>query len=60
MLAPQDFFDLIDFDHQGIFLKDEAVWTALDRSEGLSCHLLPEIVATVQDNRTNREGPRNL
>jgi len=31
MLAPQDFFDLKDFDHHGIFLKDEAVWTALDR-----------------------------
>jgi len=31
MLAPQDFFDLKDFDHQGIFSKDEAVWTALDR-----------------------------
>ena len=31
MLTPQDFFDLKDFDHQGIFSKDEAVWTALDR-----------------------------
>ena len=31
MLAPKDFFDLKDFDHQGIFSKDEAVWTALDR-----------------------------
>jgi len=31
MLAPQDFFDLKDFDHQGIFSKDEAVWSALDR-----------------------------
>jgi carbonic anhydrase/acetyltransferase-like protein (isoleucine patch superfamily) len=31
MLAPQDFFDLNEFDHQGIFSKDEAVWTALDR-----------------------------
>jgi acetyltransferase-like isoleucine patch superfamily enzyme len=31
MLAPQDFFDLKDFDHQGIFSRDEAVWTALDR-----------------------------
>jgi acetyltransferase-like isoleucine patch superfamily enzyme len=31
MLAPQDFFDLKDFDHQEIFSKDEPVWTALDR-----------------------------
>jgi NDP-sugar pyrophosphorylase family protein len=31
MLTPQDFFDLKDFEHQGIFSKDEAVWTALDR-----------------------------
>ncbi len=31
MLTPQDFFDLKDFDHQGIFPKDEPVWTALDR-----------------------------
>ena len=31
MLIPQDFFDLEDFDHQEIFSKDEAVWTALDR-----------------------------
>ena len=31
MLAPKDFFDLKDFNHQGIFSKDEAVWTALDR-----------------------------
>ena len=31
MLPPQDFFDLKDFDHQGIFSKDEAVWSALDR-----------------------------
>jgi NDP-sugar pyrophosphorylase family protein len=31
MLAPQDFFDLGDFDHPEIFSKDEAVWTALDR-----------------------------
>jgi carbonic anhydrase/acetyltransferase-like protein (isoleucine patch superfamily) len=31
MLNPQDFFDLGDFDHQGIFSKDEAVWTVLDR-----------------------------
>ncbi|OGQ06220.1 MAG: hypothetical protein A2026_14300 [Deltaproteobacteria bacterium RBG_19FT_COMBO_46_12] len=31
MLTPQDFFDLKDFDHQAIFSKDEAVWTALDR-----------------------------
>jgi bifunctional N-acetylglucosamine-1-phosphate-uridyltransferase/glucosamine-1-phosphate-acetyltransferase GlmU-like protein len=31
MLTPQDFFDLKDYNHQGIFSKDEAVWTALDR-----------------------------
>jgi acetyltransferase-like isoleucine patch superfamily enzyme len=31
MLAPQDFFDLADSEHQGIFSTDEAVWTALDR-----------------------------
>jgi tetrahydrodipicolinate N-succinyltransferase len=31
MLTPQDFFDLNEFDHQGIFSKGEAVWTALDR-----------------------------
>jgi bifunctional N-acetylglucosamine-1-phosphate-uridyltransferase/glucosamine-1-phosphate-acetyltransferase GlmU-like protein len=31
MLAPKDFFDLKDFDHQGIFSEDEPVWTALDR-----------------------------
>jgi UDP-N-acetylglucosamine diphosphorylase / glucose-1-phosphate thymidylyltransferase / UDP-N-acetylgalactosamine diphosphorylase / glucosamine-1-phosphate N-acetyltransferase / galactosamine-1-phosphate N-acetyltransferase len=31
MLTPQDFFDLRDFEHQGIFSKDEGVWTALDR-----------------------------
>jgi acetyltransferase-like isoleucine patch superfamily enzyme len=31
MLTPQDFFDLKDFEHQGIFSKDEPVWTALDR-----------------------------
>jgi NDP-sugar pyrophosphorylase family protein len=31
MLTPHDFFDLKDFEHQGIFSKDEAVWTALDR-----------------------------
>jgi acetyltransferase-like isoleucine patch superfamily enzyme len=31
MLTPQDFFDFKDFDHQGIFSKDEPVWTALDR-----------------------------
>ncbi len=31
MLAPQDFFDLKDFDHQGIFSKDQPVWIALDR-----------------------------
>ena len=31
MFGPQDFFDLKDFDHAGIFAKDEAVWTALDR-----------------------------
>ena len=31
MLAPQEFFDLTDCKHQGLFLKDEAVWTPLDR-----------------------------
>ncbi|OGP74625.1 MAG: hypothetical protein A2V86_06925 [Deltaproteobacteria bacterium RBG_16_49_23] len=31
MLTPQDFFDLNGFEHQGLFSKDEAVWTALDR-----------------------------
>jgi UDP-N-acetylglucosamine diphosphorylase / glucose-1-phosphate thymidylyltransferase / UDP-N-acetylgalactosamine diphosphorylase / glucosamine-1-phosphate N-acetyltransferase / galactosamine-1-phosphate N-acetyltransferase len=31
MLSPQDFFDLKDFEHQGIFSGDEAVWTALNR-----------------------------
>jgi NDP-sugar pyrophosphorylase family protein len=30
MLAPQDFFDLKDFEHREIFSKDEAVWKALD------------------------------
>src|SRR4030042_1437681 len=31
MLLPQDFFDLKEWDHQAIFSKEEAVWTALDR-----------------------------
>ena len=31
MMTAQDFFELRDFDHQGIFSKEEAVWTALDR-----------------------------
>jgi carbonic anhydrase/acetyltransferase-like protein (isoleucine patch superfamily) len=31
MFAPQEFFDLTDFDHQKIFLEDQPVWTALDR-----------------------------
>ena len=31
MLTSQDFFDLEDFDHQGIFSKDEVAWTVLDR-----------------------------
>ncbi len=31
MFTPKEFFDLKDFDHQKLFLKDEAVWTALDR-----------------------------
>jgi carbonic anhydrase/acetyltransferase-like protein (isoleucine patch superfamily) len=30
MLTSQDFFDLKDFEHQEIFSKDEAVWTALN------------------------------
>ncbi len=38
MLLPQDFFDLKDFDHQAIFTKEEAVWSALDR--------LPDYLAT--------------
>jgi len=31
MLASQDFFELRDCKHQALFLKDEAVWTSLDR-----------------------------
>ena len=31
MLAPQEFFDLKDCEHQEIFFEDEAVWTTLDR-----------------------------
>ena len=31
MLAPQEFFDLTGCRHQELFLKDEAVWTSLDR-----------------------------
>lgn len=31
MLAPQEFFDLKDCEHQEIFPRDEAVWTPLDR-----------------------------
>lgn len=31
MLKPDNFFDLKDFAHQGIFSENEAVWTALDR-----------------------------
>jgi len=31
MLAPQDFFDLKDCEHQELFPEDEAVWTPLDR-----------------------------
>ncbi len=31
MLTPQEFFDLNGFEHQGLFSKDEAVWTALNR-----------------------------
>jgi NDP-sugar pyrophosphorylase family protein len=30
-LTPGNFFDLKDFTHRGIFLENEAVWTALDR-----------------------------
>lgn len=33
MLMPQDFFDLKDYDHQELFSKEQAVWTALDRLE---------------------------
>ena len=31
MLTPDNYFDLKDFAHRGIFAEDEAVWTALDR-----------------------------
>ena len=31
MLKPQDFFDLQEYDHKGIFSEDKGVWTALDR-----------------------------
>ncbi len=31
MLTPDNFFDLKDFAHQGVFSENEAVWTALDR-----------------------------
>ncbi len=31
MLTPNNYFDLKDFAHQGIFSENEAVWTALDR-----------------------------
>lgn len=37
MFRPLEFFDVKNFDHSGIFLEDEAVWTALDR--------LPEYLA---------------
>jgi hypothetical protein len=30
MLTPNNYFDLKDFGHQGIFSENEAVWTALD------------------------------
>lgn len=31
MLSAKEFFDLEDFSHKGVFSKDEAVWTGLDR-----------------------------
>ena len=31
MLTPDNFFDLKDFSHKGLFSENEAVWTALDR-----------------------------
>ena len=31
MLLPQDFFDLQEWSHPGIFIQEEPVWTALDR-----------------------------
>ncbi len=31
MVFAQDFFDWQEWDHQAIFAKEEAVWTALDR-----------------------------
>jgi carbonic anhydrase/acetyltransferase-like protein (isoleucine patch superfamily) len=34
MLAPQEFFDLTDFEHRGLFSGEEPVWTALDRLKG--------------------------
>ena len=30
MLTSREFFDLSDYDHQGLILEDAAVWTALD------------------------------
>jgi len=30
MMTPDNFFDLKDFDHRGIFSENEAAWTALD------------------------------
>jgi NDP-sugar pyrophosphorylase family protein len=31
MFAPQEFFDLTDFEHRQLFVEDQPVWTALDR-----------------------------
>ncbi|MBM2824915.1 MAG: hypothetical protein HW402_579 [Dehalococcoidales bacterium] len=38
MIFPQDFFDLKEYDHQGLFQPDAPVWSALDR--------LPSYLAT--------------
>jgi NDP-sugar pyrophosphorylase family protein len=42
MFAPQEFFNLTDFNHQKIFIEDQPVWTALDR--------LPEYLETFFQN----------
>lgn len=42
MLAPQDFFELDNFEHQEIFTKEEAVWTALDRLKDYLVTSLPK------------------
>ena len=42
MLAPQDFFDLKDFEHQEVFLKNEPVWKALDHLHDYLAAFFPE------------------